>query len=161
MIEFKRVCAKTSQKSSLYQNVPHITSHPFKIKIIELKCTLRVILGDGNWSEWDEWGSCSEACGTGSQTRSRSCDNPAPIHGGSDCDGIDVDEQSCNEEPCPGMGYSVMHSDALTLSPVASIKTPEILKILAYNNILRKQHVIMNKIFKALIKILKNCIFCK
>ena len=138
MIEFKRVCAKTSQKSSLYQNVTHITSHPFKINIIELKCTLRVILGDGNWSEWGEWDTCTEGCGTGSQTRSRSCDNPAPSYGGSYCDGLGVEEQACNEDPCPGMGYSVMHYEAFTLSSVASRKPPEILKIHAYINISRK-----------------------
>ena len=58
---------------------------------------------DGGWSEWTQWSSCSVTCGGGSRTRTRSCTNPAPGHGGLDCvgDGTEV-EQPCADLPCDG-----------------------------------------------------------
>ena len=48
---------------------------------------------DGNWGDWGVWGDCSKRCGPGKQTRTRSCDNPAPAHGGSICPGIDLETE--------------------------------------------------------------------
>ncbi|XP_063677768.1 SCO-spondin-like [Bolinopsis microptera] len=56
---------------------------------------------DGGWSEFSEWSECSAACGGGSQSRSKSCSNPAPENGGADCDGDDSESQNCNADPCP------------------------------------------------------------
>jgi len=59
---------------------------------------------NGGWGEWLDWEVCSVSCGGGEQTRLRSCDNPAPEHGGDDCsvDGSSNSEtQNCNENPCP------------------------------------------------------------
>ena len=61
---------------------------------------------DGGWSGWSRynniskkftknifksyysrWGYCSESCGRGSRSRSRSCSEPAPQHGGEQCQG--------------------------------------------------------------------------
>lgn len=33
---------------------------------------------DGGYSEWLEFGSCTQNCGSGIQTRKRLCDNPKP-----------------------------------------------------------------------------------
>ena len=63
---------------------------------------------DGVWSDYDEWGECSETCGTGSQTRSRTCTNPAPAHGGDECVGEETESQDCNTDPCPGNGLYIM-----------------------------------------------------
>jgi cysteine-rich repeat protein len=47
---------------------------------------------------WSEWGVCSVTCGGG--TQSRTCTNPAPANGGTDCTGEAT--QSCNTNSCPG-----------------------------------------------------------
>ena len=61
---------------------------------------------DGKWASWSSWGSCSETCGkSGIRTRSRSCNNPSPQHGGETCDTLDsTGSDSCNVAPtdqCP------------------------------------------------------------
>ncbi|CAH1798187.1 unnamed protein product [Owenia fusiformis] len=59
----------------------------------------RVNGGPGTWSAW---GACSTTCGDGEQTRTRACDNPAPAHGGSQCNSSDLtDTRSCNDAECP------------------------------------------------------------
>ncbi|XP_046580719.1 uncharacterized protein LOC124288175 isoform X8 [Haliotis rubra] len=61
---------------------------------------------DGAWTEWTEAaGACSLTCGGGSQTvvRMRSCTNPAPSSGGSDCVGEprEIVTRACNTQQCP------------------------------------------------------------
>ena len=48
---------------------------------------------------WSSWGSCSKSCGSGSQTRT--CTNPRPAYGGSQCSGSPF--KTCNTEACPGI----------------------------------------------------------
>ena len=41
---------------------------------------------DGKWGDWTGWGPCSKPKCGGKQTReARSCNNPAPAHGGAPC----------------------------------------------------------------------------
>jgi len=56
---------------------------------------------DGGWSDFSDWSECSADCGGGSQSRSKTCSNPAPANGGADCDGDDSETQDCNTDPCP------------------------------------------------------------
>lgn len=61
---------------------------------------------NGNWGEWTTWSKCSKECGTGTQQRTRECNNPAPSNNGQDCQGSDaltshLQEQNCNEIECP------------------------------------------------------------
>ncbi|XP_031569460.1 uncharacterized protein LOC116303960 [Actinia tenebrosa] len=56
---------------------------------------------DGNWSDWGPYGDCSKTCGSGVQTRSRTCTNPKPQGGGKDCEGLAVSSQACNTHKCP------------------------------------------------------------
>ena len=48
---------------------------------------------NGNWGSWSSWGSCNTA--TGTKTRSRSCNNPAPENGGSSCPGSSSSTDKC------------------------------------------------------------------
>ncbi|KAK3103588.1 hypothetical protein FSP39_020372 [Pinctada imbricata] len=67
-------------------------------------CTQDYILGpsdscadrNGNWGVWGAWGTCSQTCGTGSQSRTRACDNPSKEGNGADCLGISSETQDCN-----------------------------------------------------------------
>ena len=59
-------------------------------------------LVDGGWSVWGSWTSCSKTCGTGTGSRNRQCDNPAPAHGGEDCQGSDNESGDCYINSCPG-----------------------------------------------------------
>jgi hypothetical protein len=65
----------------------------------------KIFLG-GNWGIWSAWASCSATCGGGTQTRSRVCDSPAPLYGGSDCVGSGVESQICNNVQCPVSKYT-------------------------------------------------------
>ena len=58
---------------------------------------------NGGWSGWGAFSGCSVTCGDGSKTRTRSCDNPTPAHGGSGCHGSSSETQACNDAACPGM----------------------------------------------------------
>ena len=57
---------------------------------------------DGGWSEFGDWSDCSATCGGGTQTKTRTCNNPAPAHGGLDCQGESGETQNCNTQECPG-----------------------------------------------------------
>ena len=59
-------------------------------------------VNNGSWSQWGTWSGCTRSCGTGLQTRVRSCSNPPPSEGGSDCQGIGVESRPCNIKDCPG-----------------------------------------------------------
>ena len=61
------------------------------------------ILVNGGWGSWTTQGTCSKTCGVGVQSRSRTCDNPAPAHSGSPCSGSSSGTESCNLTPCPGI----------------------------------------------------------
>ncbi|XP_067053119.1 uncharacterized protein [Acropora muricata] len=57
---------------------------------------------DGGFGLWSAWTPCSKSCGTGVQSRSRSCTNPPPANGGLNCSGDYNKAQSCKIISCPG-----------------------------------------------------------
>lgn len=71
---------------------------------------------DGNWTIWSEWNLCSLSCGGGHQTRNRSCTEPEPQYGGSDCIGNTTDVNDCNKYPCPIDGQWTRWSEWSTCS---------------------------------------------
>ena len=64
------------------------------------------ILVPGAYTPWGDWEECSVTCGLGSQSRSRSCTDPSPEHGGPTCVeqglGEATEDQACDAGPCPG-----------------------------------------------------------
>ncbi|KAL4221278.1 Semaphorin-5A [Mactra antiquata] len=56
---------------------------------------------NGEYTDWSAWGTCSETCDMGTQTRTRTCTNPAPQFGGLDCMGPAMEQQMCQIIPCP------------------------------------------------------------
>ena len=57
---------------------------------------------DGGYSEFGDWSKCSARCGGGTQARSRTCTNPAPVNGGAVCEGDSSETRECNTQVCPG-----------------------------------------------------------
>ena len=58
---------------------------------------------NGGYTDFGSWSECSAECGEGTQTRSRTCTNPAPANGGSDCVGEASQTRPCKERDCPGI----------------------------------------------------------
>ncbi|XP_052814278.1 uncharacterized protein LOC128241404 [Mya arenaria] len=57
---------------------------------------------DGGWSDWSSWNTCPVTCGVSMVTRSRSCDNPAPMKFGRQCVGNDQEWKICEVRECNG-----------------------------------------------------------
>ena len=55
----------------------------------------------GKYSDWKPYGACSTTCGPGKKERIRECNNPAPAHGGKECEGPAKETADCNAKPCP------------------------------------------------------------
>ena len=56
----------------------------------------------GGWSVWGAWGECTQTFGGGVRLRSRTCTNPPPSNGGTDCPGPRLDRENCNTNSCNG-----------------------------------------------------------
>ena len=51
---------------------------------------------DGAWSQWSQYGPCSQPC-LGTRRRTRTCTDPAPEFGGNACEGVNTQDQYCND----------------------------------------------------------------
>uniref|UniRef100_A0A7M5UXN5 NIDO domain-containing protein n=1 Tax=Clytia hemisphaerica TaxID=252671 RepID=A0A7M5UXN5_9CNID len=62
----------------------------------------------GGFTDWTSWAGCNADCGptnTGlTETRSRTCTNPAPDYFGNTCVGDLSESSACNADPCPVHG---------------------------------------------------------
>ena len=67
-----------------------------------IKIRTVLILVNGGFSLWSTWTTCSKTCGTGSQSRRRTCSNPVPADGGQNCTGEYKQAKSCKLTSCPG-----------------------------------------------------------
>jgi hypothetical protein len=62
---------------------------------------------DGGWSGWSTWGPCSQTCGAGRRSRTRSCTRPVPAGGGQNCIGPRTEVGSCHFTPCEVYSHTV------------------------------------------------------
>ena len=104
------------------------------------------VIVNGAWSAWSTWSACSvTACGqTGTQTRTRTCTNPAPANGGINCSGSTSETQVCSTTACqnipptvsltaPTNNSTLTASATITLSANASDSDGTISKVEFYN----------------------------
>ena len=63
---------------------------------------------DGEWTNWSGWSNCSKLCREGIKKRTRTCMNPPPSNGGSQCLGISEETERCNFEQCQSKNFSVI-----------------------------------------------------
>ena len=80
----------------------HRHRYHYLIYLFFIFCQLIV---DGGYSAWGSYGPCSKSCGGGVQSRSRTCTNPPPAHGGKDCSGLGESSSTreCSSQNCPGV----------------------------------------------------------
>ncbi|XP_073255077.1 thrombospondin-2-like isoform X2 [Porites lutea] len=57
---------------------------------------------NGGYSDWGPYSQCSKTCGRGKQTKTRTCTNPPPQHGGNNCSslGPSISSRHCNNFQC-------------------------------------------------------------
>ncbi|CAC5382232.1 Coadhesin,Thrombospondin-1,Hemicentin-1,Thrombospondin-2,Semaphorin-5B [Mytilus coruscus] len=67
------------------------------------KCNTHACPIDGGWSDWALISGCNAVCGGGTQSYSRSCNNPTPANDGASCSGSSTKTESCNTHSCPSM----------------------------------------------------------
>jgi len=60
---------------------------------------------NGGWSAWADTSSCTVACGGGTKSQGRSCNNPTPSCGGASCSGSTTQAVACNTQ-APIYSYS-------------------------------------------------------
>lgn len=56
---------------------------------------------DGGWGPFGSWSKCTAPCGGGFRLRRRICDSPLPQNGGAECNGCNIDYETCNIQKCP------------------------------------------------------------
>ncbi|WAR30318.1 HMCN1-like protein [Mya arenaria] len=79
--------------------LPDTKNATWEIARINMYCIITTV--DGAWGHWSSWDSCSVSCGIGQNGRSRKCDSPAPMYGGTDCFGSASGHRECNLRNCP------------------------------------------------------------
>ena len=103
---------------------------------------------NGGYTEWSEWSSCSKSCGEGLQKQTRSCTNPPPANGGTDCSrlGKATKTKRCNIRSCTGIKWYIV--SILSFNPITGVSEHPIpgvmqfwisqqLQVLEYWNLVR------------------------
>ncbi len=76
-------------------------------------CDISTAAVDGGFSDWSNPGECSDKCGYGTATQTRTCTNPVPKNGGDACKGAYTQAVTCYEGPCADGGPLYTAADIL------------------------------------------------
>ncbi|XP_052097131.1 uncharacterized protein LOC127732114 isoform X8 [Mytilus californianus] len=103
------------------------------IRLFNIALTILFILstsvaGNGVWSKWSDYSTCSVTCGGGVQTKSRMCSNRAPNENGHNCSGNNVDERICNTQNCSNP-FTKHYMEKETAYLKCSVEFKEIMEI--------------------------------
>ncbi|XP_075991436.1 uncharacterized protein LOC142986717 [Anticarsia gemmatalis] len=99
----RRICRETSTPHASGTWGTHCRGQYDQLEVCENpKCDL-----DGGWSGWGGWGPCSQYCGAGKQSRTRSCTRPIPAGNGKPCVGPRTEVGSCHLVPCEVFTHTV------------------------------------------------------
>lgn len=79
----------------------------------EVSCNTNPCPVDCVLSDWSAYGECSQPCGGGTKTRTKSVITE-PAHGGKECSGPTTESVECNTQPCP---VNCVTSDWTSYSP--------------------------------------------
>jgi len=60
-------------------------------------------IGPIGWTSWTVWSTCSSTCGTGTQSRTRTCRNPAASALNNSCPGDGTDYRTCTDSSCKAL----------------------------------------------------------
>ena len=66
-----------------------------------INLTQKGVVVDCEWGNFGDWSSCSQTCGGGEKSRTRSR-KTQPENGGNPCIGEETEKQTCNPDTCPG-----------------------------------------------------------
>jgi len=88
-------------------------------------CRVKRCPVNGNWGKWGAYGGCNHKCGGGVMERFRSCNNPAPQHGGKGCPGSSKYVRVCNLHKCPVNGGVSSWSSYTVCSKACGVGTQQ------------------------------------
>lgn len=71
---------------------------------------------EDGWSEWSAWSPCSVECGTGEQSRVRTCQGDSR-----DCKGPAQLSRTCNTQPCRGNWFIFSFDLNLIVYPISNV----------------------------------------
>ena len=112
---------------------------------------------DGNYTAWSNWTTCSATCGEGTKTRTRSCTNPSPLHGGRDCTelGSNIEIKPCKEQNCLGKYWNA----EVVINEFPCVHSERELSDTNLIHIYRRSEVVETTVKSAEIDIHRNVIF--
>nr|XP_021185762.2 uncharacterized protein LOC110373004 [Helicoverpa armigera] len=99
----RRVCHETETPPTSGTWGTHCRGQHDQLEVCENSmCSL-----DGGWSGWGSWGPCSQSCGAGRRSRTRTCTRPIPQGAGKACVGPRTEVGSCHLYPCETLSHMV------------------------------------------------------
>ncbi|KAJ8737908.1 hypothetical protein PYW08_000503 [Mythimna loreyi] len=106
----KRVCHETDTLPASVAWGTHCQGQHDQLEICQNdECSL-----DGGWTGWGSWGPCSQTCGAGRRSRTRTCTRPQPQGDGIPCVGQRIEVGSCHLYPCETLSHvvAIFHGDS-------------------------------------------------